>query len=233
MTDAAKIDTTIHLGSIAVHQPVTVFTDYIIFAMCFFYYLKLKSISNPNKSTRNWTFFFLLLSFASLAGGCSHAFFEVHEGVAYKSFWLTMQLLNGWSVYVAQVATLDSALSDSPNKNKWLVSHKILLTVFVVAVFVFQNFLVVVIDSAWGLIPIMIIHFTDAKKVKDSNWIAYGIAVLFISAIVNATKLSISIYFNYLDIAHVFIIVNLTFMFIGIKRKAISLAQFSTLFRFR
>jgi hypothetical protein len=68
----------------------------------------------------------------------------------------------------------------------------------------------------------MIIHFIDAEKVKASSWIAYGILILFLAAIVNAIKFSFHAYFNYLDIAHVLIMINLSVMFVGIKRKAIS-----------
>ena len=80
----------------------------------------------------------------------------------------------------------------------------------------------VVIDSIIGLIPIMIVHFRDREKSKGSDLIAWGIVVLFFSAIFNGTKISINEYFTYLDMAHVFIIINLWVMFAGIKRKAIS-----------
>jgi len=221
MTDAALTDTTIYIGDFAIHQPVTIFTDYIIAALCFYFYWQLNSPNLKNKSIINWKRFFLLLSLASFFGGCSHGFFAIHQGIGYKSFWLTMQALNIFAVFNAQQATLNSALKNSPKKKLWNRSYYVQLLLFFVAIFVFQNFLVVVIDTIAGLIPIMIIHFIDAKKVKESNWIAYGISVLFLSAIVNATKFSLHAYFNYLDIAHVFIIVNLTMMFIGVKRKAI------------
>ena len=221
MIDPTSIDTTIYIGNFAIHQLVTVFTDYIITALAFYFYLQLNRLSNAGMSTTEWKRFFLILSFATFFGGCSHAFFEVHEGIGYKSFWLTMQLLNIFSVYRAQQATLYSALQFSNKKYYWSLSYHTQLIIFVLAVFVFQNFLVVVIDSAIGLIPMMIIHFIDAKKVKASSWIAYGILILFLAAIVNTTKFSFHAYFNYLDIAHILIMINLSVMFVGIKRKAI------------
>ncbi len=222
MIDAAKIDTTIYIGEIAIHQPVTVFTDYIIMVLCFYFYLQLNKLSNANDSTVNWKRFFLLLSFASFTGGSSHGFFAVHEGIGYKSFWLTMQSLNIFAVYRAQQAALHSALQNSAKKYYWELSYHTQLLLFFTAVFVFQNFLVVVIDSSIGLIPIMIIHFIDSEKVKASLWIASGIVFLFLSAVVNAAKLSIHAYFNYLDIAHVFIMACFILMFTGIKKKAVS-----------
>ena len=52
--------------------------------------------------------------------------------------------------------------------------------------------------------------------------VGWGIVILFVTAIINGTKVSINEYFTYLDIAHVFIIGSLSVMFIGIKQKAIS-----------
>jgi hypothetical protein len=222
MIDAAKIDTTIYIGDFAIHQPVTVFTGYLISALCFYFYLKLNRPNFQDESTINWKRFYLLLGVASFAGGCSHGFFAVHEGLGYKSFWLTMQALNVFSVYRAQQATLFSALKFSNKKYYWELSYHTQLLFFFVAVFIFQNFLVVVFDSIIGLLPIMIIHFIDAKKIKSSSWIAYGILILCFAAIVNATKFSLHTYFNYLDFSHILIMIHLSVIFIGIKRKAIS-----------
>lgn len=222
MTDATKIDTTIYIGDFAIHQPVTVLTGYLIAVLSFYFYWKLNRPTFQDESTINWKRFYLLLGFASFIGGCSHGFFAVHEGFGYKSFWLTMQALNIFSVYRAQQATLFSALNNSKKKYYWELSYHTQLLFFFVAVFIFQNFLVVVIDSTIGLIPIMIIHFIDAKKVKTSFWIAYGIVVLCFAAIINAAKFSPHVYFNYLDFSHVIIMIQISLMYIGIKRKAIS-----------
>ncbi len=222
MIDPTTIDTTIYIGNLAIHQPVTVFTSYLIFGLCFYFYLQLKRIKNVNSSTSNWGRFFLMIGLASFVGSFAHAFFAVHEGLGYKLFWLSMQALNIFSVYFAQQATLNSALQNSVQKNFWKLSYDIQLILFFSAVFIFHNFLVVVVDGVIGMIPIMVIHFMDSKKVKESSWIAYGIVILFLSAIVNITKFSLHAYFNHLDIAHVLVMINLWMMFVGVKRKAIS-----------
>ncbi len=222
MTDITKIDTTLHIGNFAIYQPVTFLTNCLITALCLYFYFQLNRSSLQNISTINWKRFFLLLGLASLLGGISHGFFAMHEGAGYKSFWLSMQTLNIFSVYRAQQATLFSSLRHSDKKYYWNMSYHTQLLLFFAAIFVFQNFLVVIIDTSVGLIPIMIIHFIEAKKVRESAWIAYGILILFLSAVVNAAKLSFCVYFNYQDIAHVLVMINLSVMFIGIKRKAVA-----------
>ena len=222
MNDIEKTDTTIYISEFAIHEPVTVFTDYIISILCFYFYWQLNRSFFKDESTINWKRFFLLLSLASFFGGSSHGFFAVHQGWGYKTVWLTMQALNIFAVYRAQKATLYSALKNSHKKYYWNLSYHIQLILFFVSVFIFHNFLVVILNSIIGLIPVMILHFVDAKKVKESAWIAYGIVILFLTAFVNATRFSIHAYFSYLDIAHVLLMINLSLMFVGIKRKAIA-----------
>lgn len=227
MIDFAKIDTTISISGVAVHQPVTVFTDILISILCIYFFRILYLTKITEGSVKHWTRFFLLLGFASIFGAASHAFFLVHEGFGYDLFWLPMQLLNIFSAFSAQQATVHSVLKGSISKNKWNTFSIIQLVLSSIAVFVFHSFLVVVINSAIALIPVMIIHFNDAKKEVQSIYVGWGIVILFLTAIINGTKFSISEYFTYLDIAHVFIMISLTVMFVGIKRKAIELTALS------
>ena len=76
----------------------------------------------------------------------------------------------------------------------------------------------VIIDAIIGLLPLIVILFMDAKKEKSSFIIASGISVLAVSAVVHVSKYSIHAYFNYLDIAHVFIMLNFWVMYLGIKK---------------
>lgn len=216
-------DTTIYISSFPIHEPVTVLTDYIMAAQCLYYYLKLKEADFIDNSTKYWSYFFGLMAISAFSGGCSHAFFEVHLGVAYKTFWFTMQATNIFSLYYLQQAMLHSALANSKNQN-WLNSvYRIQLIVALIAIFVFQNFLVVVINTSIALIPAVFIYFADAKYNRSSLWIAYGIVILFITGVVNAIKLCFHAYFNHLDLAHVLIMINLWMMFTGARNKAATL----------
>jgi hypothetical protein len=225
MIDLAKIDTTIHLGDIVLHQPVTAITDFIVTALCFYFYNLLKLDDKSEKSVYYWRWFYLTLGISTFFGGCSHGFFTNHTDSGYQFFWLTMQLFNGFAVYAAQHATLTSALQHSKNKNLWNYISVIQLILFVSSVFIFRNFIVVTIDIALGLIPVMVIHFKDEQLNASSKWIAYGILVSFLTAVVHLSKFSLDVYFNYLDIAHVLIMINLSIMFVGIKQKTISVTS--------
>jgi hypothetical protein len=216
-------DTTIYIASFAIHEPVTTVTDFIISGICVYFYFKLNKLSANNPSTNYWKYFYGFMALGSFIGGCAHAFFEFHVGLGYKSFWLSMQVLNMLAMYSIQHATLNSALIHSNKKNIWAKSYLIQALVGIMAVFLFQNFIVVVINNAIALIPIMIIHFKASKTNKLNLWIAYGIAVLFVTAGVNLAKLSLHDYFNHLDLAHVLIMINLYLMYTGVRKKAIAM----------
>lgn len=216
-------DTTIHIASFAIHEPITTLTDFIISGLCIYFYFKLNKFSNKNTSTTYWKYFYGFMALGSFIGGCSHGLFEIHTGFGYNLFWLSMQVLNMLAIYNMQLATLTSALLNSNKKLYWKNSYIIQVLLSIIAVFIFQNFLVVVINNAIALIPIMIIHFNASKTNKENLWIAYGIAVLFATAGVNLSKLSLHDYFNHLDLAHVLIMINLYLMFIGVRKKAIAI----------
>lgn len=220
MTDLALVDTTIYIGNVEIHQPMTVFTSWIITALCFIYFRKLQQVKNGNTAISNWSKYFLYMGIASIFGSISHAFFKVHEGFVYKVYWLSMQVLNIIAIFFAQRGTLLSVLKNSKYKMYWEWSYTIQLVLIIAAAFLLHNFLVVVIDGVIGMVPLIVIHFIDAKNEKSSLWIASGISILIISALVNVTKFSFHIYFNHLDIAHVFVMLNLFVMYLGIKKMA-------------
>jgi hypothetical protein len=212
------IDTTISISGVPIHEPMTVLTDLLIAALAITFYFQLKN--KTDAVTRNWSYFFLFLGLSTIFGACSHAFFAVHEGWYYKSFWLPMQAINGIAVYCAQQATLLSALEGSTNKIKWKWSYVIQLVVFIIVLLRVQKYIVTIIENAIGLIPIMVLYYQ--YKRPFSRMIANGIAISFITALINLGKLSLHAYFNYNDIAHVFIMISLYVMYKGVRMRTIS-----------
>lgn len=198
-------DNYISINSFIVYEPTTVLTDCIIFGLSVIFFLKLSNLSK-DFAVKNWKFFFLFFGLSAFIGAFSHAFYEIHEGLGYKSFWLTMQIFNGVAVLFAQLATF--------NKRFNLI-FIIQLILFVAAVFIFQKFVVVIINNAISLIPIMVYSFKNLHKK-----IGYGILISFATALVHGFKISIHTFFNYNDIAHILIVLSLYIMYLGIKEKA-------------
>lgn len=198
-------DNYISIYSYTIYEPTTVLTDCMIFGLSIFFFTNLSRLPKEDL-IKNWKFFFLFFGLSTFIGAFSHAFYEVHEGLGYKSFWLTMQIFNGAAVLFAQLATFNKKL-----KPIFIIQ----LLIFVIAVFVFQKFLVVIINNAISLIPVMIFSFKNANKK-----IGYGILVSFATALIHGFKISIHTFFNYNDIAHILIMLSLYIMHLGIKEKA-------------
>jgi hypothetical protein len=209
------IDTTISISGVSIHEPMTVFTDLLIAAFAIAFYFQLKN--KEDAITRDWSYFFLFLGLSTFFGACSHAFFAVHEGWRYKSFWLPMQIINGFGIYFAQQATFRTALENSTNRTKWKWSYMIQLAAFIIALLWIQKYIVTIIENAIGLIPVMILHYQHKRSF--SRMIANGIAISFITAFVNLGKLSLHAYFNYNDIAHVFILISLYVIYKGVRMR--------------
>jgi hypothetical protein len=93
------------------------------------------------------------------------------------------------------------------------------LVVYLIVLMIVQKYIVTIIDNALGLIPILILHATAKIKEVHYKYIAYGIGVSFITAIVHGVKFSLHEHFNFNDIAHIFIMISLTVMFWGLKKK--------------
>lgn len=203
-------DNYIVIGNFVLYEPTTVLTDLIISGLSFFFFNTLNK--QPRTiAIKNWSFFFLFFGLSTFIGAFSHAFFQLHDGVAYKSFWLCMQVLNGVAVLFSQKATFDK---------KWDRLFLIQFLIFVVAVFLFQKFLVVIINNALSLVPIMIFHYRISKTKISGMYIANGILVSFATALVHGFKLSFHTFFNYNDIAHLLIMLSLYIMYKGIRMKA-------------
>jgi hypothetical protein len=223
MKDLSKIDTTIYLGEFAIHQPVTTFTGLLITLLCLFCYGNLKSQAKLNIVVKYWGYFFLCLAFATFLGACSHALFLVKQGIGYKSFWLPMQLLNGLATYYAMLATRWSVLQQSKEhvQVNWDRYSILLLVLHFPSVFLFQNFLVVVVNTALGLIPVMILHFKDAQNNISSKWIANGILISFLTAFIHLAKIAVNEYFNHLDISHILLLVSAYVIYLGAKKTSV------------
>ncbi len=209
------IETSISIGKLTIYEPTTVLTDLIITILCFLFLYNLK---NNLPSTNKWKLFFLFFGLSTLVGAFSHALFKEHSGIAYKSFWLSMQMLNLFAVFTAQLATYYSVLLENKHKKIWLNSYFIQLVIFAVAVFIFQNFLVVVLDNAIGLIPVLILHLKHRNQNEGYKGIANGILISFLTGIVHGTKLTFHAYFNFNDIAHVLIMISLYYIYSGVKK---------------
>lgn len=203
-----------------IFEPMTAFTDFLLAGICFFFYLK--NTQFANSVVKDWGRFFFFMFVSTFLGGVSHACFQDHAENSYKVVWLFMQIFSGLSLVFAQRATikmlLSAAVINTTTFQKLELFFRIQFLVFGLAVITIHNFTVVVFNSTFGFLTILGIQLFLALKFKDSSadWIAKGILVSFFTAFVFIAKISISVWFNFKDIAHVIMVFSVYLIHNGV-----------------
>jgi hypothetical protein len=198
----------VYIFGIRIDEPVTSITALLISAVCFFAFLKLGKLQQPgNRTLRYLRYYFLVMAIATTNGGViGHAF------LGYLSFgWK----LIGWvismlSIMLIERASIEYASRLIPEKlSKWLKWINIIeLALFITITIVTLNFFFVEVHTAYGLLIVVAsLHFYVYWKVKSQGSQLFLIAVAFasISALIYMNRLSISVWFNYNDISHIFL----------------------------
>ncbi|MEI8137790.1 MAG: hypothetical protein WCH21_10745 [Bacteroidota bacterium] len=82
-----------------------------------------------------------------------------------------------------------------------------------------NSFAIIKINAGIVLVYSILVHILIFKQTKDkgSKLVVVGIAVSFFSIIIHSFKLSIDVWFNYKDIAHLIILFSLIIIFKGVK----------------
>lgn len=212
-----EYSTIIELGGFKITEPVTTITDLLIavtaFCICHFF----KKHVNE-KHILLWNFFFFFMAVSTLIGALSHGLKYYFNERVFIYFWLSMHISSGIAMHFAQRATIEKHAKHSDNEAFYGNLIFLQIIVYVIAVFLFKNFVVVVINTFISLFPILVIGFRDYFKnsFKSSLWLAIGISINFFPAIINGAKISLGEWFNYKDISHVLIAISISVMAYGI-----------------
>ncbi len=192
---------------------MTILTNVIMALLCFFWTYKL---IGRNPFQRAWKNYFSIMGISTLLGAVVHGFVYYTGEYIQLNLWLIMQILIVSSIYFAESATAKYFFKQEMLiKFRYLFITKVAITA--ILILVFQNFLVVVVNIALGLIPVMVVFYRD--YVKNRNFggmlIALGILISFSSALIFVNKISLTHWFNYNDIGHVITMLSLYFMYKG------------------
>jgi len=201
-------------------EPMTAFTDLVLALLCFVFFYKFSN--GHTMASYFWKLFFLFMACSTLIGGITHAVFEDHQSLQFLFFWLTMQIFSGLSVLFAQLATIHSisieAIPIYRSTKKSILLCKIQFFIFLAAVLFLHNFLVVVVNSTIGFIMVLYVHALSGSKYgnRSAAFIALGIFISFLTAIIYTLKISMNDWFNFKDIAHVIMMISVCIIFYGV-----------------
>lgn len=194
----------IELFGLRVDEPVTMVTDVMVATIGIIGYLKLASVGN-SRHVSLYSYFFLGMGFSTLiAGIVGHGFFYRCGADGKMYGWVFGIIGTGF----AQFAVLYH-VRESLNKiifQALLVICWIEVVIAMLILFSFRNFVVVEIHAAFGLVGMVtVLEAINYYKTKSklSLSMIYGVGLVTIAILFHTTKVSISKWFNYMDISHV------------------------------
>lgn len=210
----------IELFGIVVQEPVTSITDLLVSLTCFIAYRRIARQGRTNEIYRFFKYFFLMMALSTCLGGLiGHAFFY-----AFDFQWK----LPGWIVSMISIMFVERAVIFHarqvmrPSLGKILSLVNIIeLVVFIVLAMSTLNFSFVEIHAAYGfLLVVLPLEIFVYVRTKDrGSLMMFGVVFLAaLSAFIHIAKISISQWFNHLDISHVVMIMAIIALFGAMKR---------------
>lgn len=208
---------TIYVGGLQIDEPITVLTDLIFCAVCFYAYFKTRGISSI-RAIKLYSLFFLATGFSTMVAAIIGHAFLYHFGLQAKIYGWVLGII---AISFAQFAALfhtRSLLGNSLFK-KLFIAFCIEVIISLIAVFYFWTFIVVIIHTAFALLLVVTsLEYQKFKKTKSelSKYMMIGVGISVIAVMCHLFKLAISNWFNHLDLSHVFMAISMYTMYYGV-----------------
>jgi hypothetical protein len=214
------MDTThIEFFGITITEPFTWLTNWTVARFSFYFGHMLFHAKRGDKQAKYWSIFFVFMGIASMTGGTAHGFIN-YVG---NNFHLAAWIFTGIAVFGAQLSALEivkDARVYSPLK--WFIIIEVL--VMTASVIIYQNFESVRINSALGLVGIVLpiqLYGYKFLGMRRNGIIAIGIISNVLPALIAANKYSYNRWFNFNDVSHIVMIVCFYIIYLGAKKIAI------------
>ena len=195
---------TIDFLGLQITEPFTWLTNWLVAAVVFGFGHFLYNDKLADATQKFWSIFFVFIGLASITGGTAHGFIN-YVG---QNFHYAAWILTGLAIFAAELATIQLIENDKLRSSVRIFAYAQLL-VLVSSVMYFQNFNSVRINSAIGLLgvvlPFTLFHYIKNKD-KRSLLIMLGILSNLIPGAIHAFRISINEWFNFNDISHIVMI---------------------------
>ena len=214
----------IELFGLHITEPFTWITNWLVAAFCFGFGHLLFHNKLADATQKFWAMFFFFFLVASLTGGTAHGFIT-YVG---PNFHFAAWILTGIAIFSAEMAALQ--LVESPKFRQFLrLFIYAQLMIMVASVMYYHNFNSVRINSAIGLIgvvmPVSFVHYRKHGD-KRSALIMLGVLSNMIPGTIHAFKISYNEWFNFNDISHILMIFCFFILYRGAgKNAALELAK--------
>ncbi|MCA6436815.1 MAG: hypothetical protein IM600_14965 [Bacteroidetes bacterium] len=202
-----------------IFEPVTILTNAAIALVCAYAFFQL----NKTKTVTaiQWSMFFLLIGLSSIIGSLGHGVHYQLGNSFFKCVEFTMNAISLIAIYYCYQAA-HTNYSTEKNKQTKLLRNIVIawITLLLLITIWFSNFTLIKIHAGIVLSYSLIVHIiTHKRKIPGSGWIAFGIAVSFLSILTHSLKIKLSDWFNHKDISHLIMAVSLLLIFKGVQLK--------------
>lgn len=208
--------TSITLAGLLIFEPLVLLTNSLLFLIGLWFYFKLRKAQGAYGRRKG--IFILMLGLSSLFGGLAHAIHEQFGTLFLKIIIAACHLFSLASAYYCLLGSYQ-LYADSHGKNYYWIKRVALSWFSFVLLLVACTNQFAIITAHAGLV-LMFSLWVHLKAMRldysGSGYVAAGISTSFVSVTVHLSKFSMHEWFNYKDIAHVFMIISLLFIGKGI-----------------
>lgn len=205
----------IDFGGIVWLEPMTFFTDFLVFILCLFFAKKLTGSENQKFEIKGWKFFFLAMGWSSLLGGFSHLLFY-YGGMKLK---LVSWVFAGSNALFFQLAASVTA-QDFKFSRVLRIFAVIQFIAFILLLLNNPSFLVVKNNITIGFLMVaatlFYLNFKDNLQFNGLNITALGVVSGALGGIVSKYKISLHAWFTYHDLGHLCVMLSMSLIFYGL-----------------
>lgn len=215
--------TYIVVGGFLVFEPMIIVSNSILFVLSLIFFFRLRQWKSLYAA--NMRRFMLMVGIGGIFGAICHS---VHYQNGKPFFNLMLFGMNGFSLLGAHFcAKAGYFLQTDSGNRKILLIWNLLVAVLLVYAFVLGDFTIVKVVAGVALLYTLIIHLNHYRVTRSSGslYVLYAIASSVVSLLVHSARITLDEWFNYKDLAHVFMIVAQVLFYTGSSRNALWLEK--------
>ncbi len=208
---------TIFFGTLRIDEPISVLTDVILCAICFYAFYKTKSLSTY-KAINLYRWFFLLTGVSTIVSAVVGHAFLYYFGVDAKIYGWLFGISGITCAQFAAIYNTRLILGNFVFKRLVFINSLGVIAAFI-AVFISWSFVVVEIHGAFGLLlNVTILEYINYKKTGSplSIKVIYGIGLAVVAVLCHIFQFAYSVWFNHIDLSHVFMALSMYVIYRGI-----------------
>jgi len=207
---------TIDILGVTLSEPVTVLTDTILAAFCFYFYCKISKMPSPGRGKAFFAQFFLWMSLCTLLGGLmGHGFYPQLGDLGkvpakiltpFSMFWLQLGVIELLQGKVRPI--LIKAL-------QWI--SVLMLPLFIGLSFYYNHFSYAIFHNMFAgimIIPILIFCLV-VYKVKGTDLVLYTFLISSAIPYFQINRIGVNRWFTYHDVCHVIMLLSFVVLYQG------------------